>query len=431
MMEYNVVIKEHYYKKEEIEFNVYDMILLVIDIKTEEFRNESPTSDDYIEKKAMLEKLMEDKTVKFIYNNVFVLEEDGEEIINISNGLLARFFNKQLKSHRNYRTDVEQLQNSIIISLVTSFELLIAEIFKDFILNIDHSDFIEKKSITFSNLAKIGDIEEARNFLVDQYIEELLRSSFNDWINEFDKKMKINIDKLQIVKENSDLDYMNETFQRRHLLIHNDGIVNDLYLTKTKPFTTDHVEKGDSLEPTSDYILSRIKLFKKVGIILIYMYSTKRYRRNMDQFFGEFNDLLLELIKEGCSGARYIYNEIYNNTGFNHVSQLMSRINYFLSYRLNNEFELIRNEVEEFYTETLSIEYRMAKKILLGDTEEAFEFFKSFVKGFDDDDEFLNVLDWPLIKLVRQEEVFDKYIREKMESILPEEGEEVEKLTRN
>ncbi|QGS68717.1 hypothetical protein CV093_10240 [Oceanobacillus sp. 143] len=105
-----------------------------------------------------------------------------------------------------------------------------------------------------------------------------------NWIEEIEKRMKIKVTNHEVLKQNDDIDYINETFQRRHLLIHNNGEVNDLYLTKTQHFTVGGLRKGQKLDNSNEYIEEKIKLFKKVGIILVYLYSSKVYKNNMDQF---------------------------------------------------------------------------------------------------------------------------------------------------
>src|SRR5699024_3896575 len=142
-----------------------------------------------------------------------------------------------------------------------------------FLLNVDKSDFLNNKTIQFTKLAAIDSIEEARSFLVDQYIEELLRQSFKSWIEEIENKGKINLKKNNFFKSTNDIELVNETFQRRHLLIHNDGVVNDLYLLNVDSSCLEDVAKGETLIIGTDYIESRISLFRKLGIILIYLFS--------------------------------------------------------------------------------------------------------------------------------------------------------------
>ncbi|QGS68718.1 hypothetical protein CV093_10245 [Oceanobacillus sp. 143] len=120
--------------------------------------------------------------------------------------------------------------------------------------------------------------------------------------------------------------------------------------------------------------------------------------------------MLLSLSKTGCHGARYIYRTIYDDQRFDHSSQLISRVNYYLSHKLNGEFEEVREEVEKFQVNTLSIEYRMAKHILLDEIEEAVDSLISYSNTISDN-EFLHVIDWPLIKVIKDNEKVKSFIK--------------------
>ena len=359
----------------------------------------------------------ENSLIRNIYENIEIEETDNDEAsIIIKNPILNRYFQDELKRNENLSTDITQLNHSILISLVTSFELLVSDIFKDFLTNVDKSNLLEKRSIQFTDLLKIGSVHEAREFLLDQYIEELIRGSFESWVKAIDTTLKINLNQINTIRDNNDIEIMQETFQRRHLLVHNDGVVNDLYLSKIDPRIVKVEKKGEKLSTTPDYIKNRILIFQKVGGILVYRYATTKYRAMKNKYFEKFNDILLSLAVEGCEGSRYIYREIMNDDGFDHEAQLYSSINYYLSYKFNDEFELVRSEVEDFRVETLSEEYKMAKNILLDNVDQAIENFKNYTYKVSDDD-FLHIIDWPLIKLIRDHEEIQSLLLERIEGL--------------
>lgn len=425
MLKFNDDIIKQQIEEKSNHLDMAELIDVIIELKIVELHGESETDhqkEKYDLMNAVRAQLGRKNLVDFIYNNLDVYEDEEKEIIiETKSLLLKKMLNDALESQKALSTDINQLNNSIVISLVSSLELLIGDLLKEFLLNVDKSDFLTSKTIQFSKLAAIGSIEEARSFLVDQYIEELLRQSFNSWINEIENKGKINLKKKNFFKNSNDIELVNETFQRRHLLIHNDGIVNDLYLLNVDSSCLEDIEKGKTLIVETDYIESRISLFRKLGIILIFLFSEKIHRKDKNEFFIHFNTKLLHLAVKKCEGARNIFKEISNDMNYDHSSRLVSKINYFLSFKLSNEFEVVKEEVEEFDTSTLSIEYRMAKHILLDNIEEAFYYFKEHVHNIDDN-EFFHIIEWPLIRLVKNELIFKEFIKDRIDNILETEG---------
>jgi hypothetical protein len=430
MVAYSDLIENEYNLKKDKSLG--ELVDLIINVKSilairednPEARIEHMESDEKLIQ--TLDELKTDKDlVRYMYNNLLV--ENTEDGLSITSD--SSFVRKVIDSHINESfkldSDITQLLNSIIISLVTGMELLIAELFKDFIQNVDKSDFIKTKSLSYSELIKIGTIEEARVFLIDEYIEGLLKQSFKHWIDEIEKKMSIKVKSIPILF--NDLEKIFEVIQRRHLLIHNNGEINSLYLAKIHPDLVNGFEIGDTAEIDKEYIDQSITIFRRFGIVLTFIYAEKKHRKEKNELFSDYNNLLLTISNrnKNCLGARYVYKEVSSDSTYDHESMLISKINYFLNYRHAGDFDKIKSEVENFNVSTLSVEYKMARNILLQNYVEALENFKSFCMTLDEN-MFINVIDWPLIKLARESSEFSDHIKERLDLMIKnEEGVEV------
>lgn len=432
MINYSELIEDERKSNDEENRSIDDLLELVINKKImdnmieEESSTRRESEAEYEDiTKSFSEMLERNKLLRFINNNIEIVKNDRDEIRFYSeNGFVNKVFMDHMGRTEDIDSDINQLLNSIIISLVISIELLIAELFKDFFKNIDKSNYINAKTLSFSDLSKIGSIEEAKVYLIDEYIEKLLNQSFIQWIDELEKILKINVRKNELL--NNEIEHVFETIQRRHLLVHNDGIVNSFYLNKVHSDLTGGLSKDDRLENNKAYIITSIERIRKFGVVLLYEYGLKIYRHDRDEFFGKYISLILDLSIRGCLGSRSVFRRAYTENLFNHKNKLMSQVNYYLSFHLNNEFEEIRAEVEEFSVDTLSAEFKMAKHILLGDFHTALGYFKTFCSTLDDD-EFIFVIDWPILKLTKNDTEFNTYINDKIESIINhEEDAEVE-----
>lgn len=371
------------------------------------------------ELKKVDEKLSELSTnplFKLLDKKVHIEEEKDNYLYIINSVILSNAYKDYNDNQLNERYDISQYQNSLVVSLVIGLEILIADIFKDYIYSLDISNqVIKDKPLTFDDLKNFETVDDAKTFLLDQYIENLLRNSFDNWLDEIDSKMKINIKKMSELKV--EINLINETLQRRHLIIHNDGIVNDLYIKKVDSKLTSHLVKGEELELDTSYISSRIDVIRKFGLILIYLYGQKKHKSDLNVFFESYNNLLLNILHKDCEGVRYVFRS-FSELDIEYSSKLISKINYFLSYKLSGSNEA-DDEIHSFETNALSIEYQMAKKILLKD-ENVDKITIDFLKG-EEDDVFVSISEWPLIQLVKENTKIKRYISRRMKRIIDKE----------
>lgn len=322
----------------------------------------------------------------------------------ISSTIISKAYQvyKNGKNEINY--DFFQFKNSLIISLVIGVELLIADIFKDYVYNLDvKNSTLNDRTLTFYDLKNIESIDDAKEFLADQYIEKLLKGSFDSWIQELNKKLNIYFDTPEL-KE--DVLLVTETFQRRHLIIHNDGIVNNWYINNVDSALRKDLVKGAKLELDDDYILSRIAIIRKFGLMLIYKYGLKKFKKKENELFLQYHGLLVEIIDTGCLGVRKIFSEFSEMKELDHSNQLMSKVNYFLTFKFQDDESVIK-EIENFDTSVLSLEYKMARNILL-DNENAINDAITFLESIKDE-EFIDVFKWPLFRLIKTNPEIDEY----------------------
>ena len=137
-----------------------------------------------------------------------------------------------------------------------------------------------------NDLISLGSIENAVEHLIEAEISSFLYKSIDDW--------------QQFFKDTIDLDLKNvsvewgeivEIYQRRHIFVHNRGIVSKQYLAKVDKKYKDSIPIGDSLKVDMEYLKLSNDLLLFQGIIII-------------------NALWANLVKKDiskrCLGAMYI-----------------------------------------------------------------------------------------------------------------------------
>lgn len=387
---------------------------LKAEIKTAE---RDSNSEEIIRLKNLLDEIKDSDIYPMVDKHTHVeLVDDGRVALNITSTLLRNAYltYSDNKVEENY--DLTQYNNSLVVSLVIGLEILISNLFKDYINNYDVTNqIIKEKTLTFTDLKNFESVDDARVFLQDQFIDNLLRSSFDGWLNELEGKLKINLRKEKFISD--DINLIIETLQRRHLIIHNDGIVNDFYIKKVSPELREDVQKGEELNLDKNYIESRIKVIRKFGLVLIYHYVEKIYKNNLYDFFQVFNNILLSLVSKDCDGVKYFYKK-FSESNMEHGAKLVCTINYFLAHKLVGD-NTINSEIEKFEINALSIEYRMAKSILL-EKDDANDLAIQFLKPLNDN-VFMNALEWPLMRLLNYNSSSKRYIKRRINTIIKKE----------
>lgn len=115
-----------------------------------------------------------------------------------------------------------------------SLVYLIAE-FESFLQNVVRASFEKrpqvlatcKKSITFEELMKVEDIEEARHQILEKEVSEMANQDIEEIDNYFKERFNLNL------SDSADWEAFKERFYRRNIIIHNNGIPNRTYRLKT------------------------------------------------------------------------------------------------------------------------------------------------------------------------------------------------------
>lgn len=402
------------------EFNEMSVGEFLHNLVAHKYKHLEAIKNDDQEQKEKLEEIDEEFAksdfAQIILDKIEVLEDENKYMIHISSPILRKAYQDYTDSALDEKYNSSQFKNSLVVSLVIGLEVLISDVFKDFIHHIDVSNqIIKDKPLNFHELKSFDTIEDAKIFLLDQYIENLLRNSFDGWLKELSEKLKIDLKNAPELT--MEIDLINETFQRRHIIVHNDGIVNDLYLKKVNSKLTKDISKGEYLDINDDYFASRIRTIRKFGLILLFKYGYIKHKREHEELFKNYHNLLLSLIEKDCDGARYVFKN-FCDLNLDHEYKLMSQVNYFLSYKLIGSDE-IDDEIEKFNTSALSIDFKMAKSLLLGQEDQenlVLEFYKTL-----DDDAFFHAHSWPLMKLVKKSSKIQRYTKRRLDNIIKKE----------
>lgn len=231
-------------------------------------------------KEELPEKANEKKVVEVEF-------EDVKKLIQITK------FLRSAKKHTPKQSRL--LRQGALISLISYFESLEADLLNFYYLSYPAALPSEGKLLSLADLREIGSIDEAEKTLIMKEIDTFLHESLEGQVEYFIKRFKVDL--------KCSIPYMNllvEVILRRNLVVHNNGVVNKIYLKRVgKEFVKQNdIKEGDQLDINEEYLSLAIDTVCVFGTML-FQQSWRKWNEKdaetADQVLREYTyDLLQE-----------------------------------------------------------------------------------------------------------------------------------------
>ncbi|MBS1776443.1 MAG: hypothetical protein JSS64_09215 [Bacteroidetes bacterium] len=204
-----------------------------------------------------------ENSMKEVFGDDFENEEKGEKKeFKISEDDLNKFLYKMQLAPRIPAKNYGTLTKGAFIMLNNYFEFLFSDLLAyNFRKNTSSIDG-KKISISLEDLKKYLSIEEAYDDLIYKEVEALLLElNFEELKAYFSAKLNISLE-VDLIN----WDFINEIRERRHIIIHNNSIVNNKYISRSKnPFK---YKLNDEVEISHEYFLNALNEIKLAGVLL-------------------------------------------------------------------------------------------------------------------------------------------------------------------
>lgn len=332
-------------------------------------------------------------------------EENGSGIsLQIKDSQVAKDFAKTTDHLELSAKQIPMILTSSLINLAVYFELLTTKLIQERLIAHPEAMNIKQKSLTLFQIEEIGSLEEAKNFLIEQEVVDLMHNGFKIWMEYFEKKMKVDLRSIK-----NDFEQVNEVFCRRHLFIHNGGVVNNIYLTRVSREFHNGIKQGDSLEVSRDYFLKSVNLFKTFGIILG-LETWKKHDKVSEDRVEFLLEYIYELLLEGrWEIASIICNFLLNDNQVPSKDKWIAQINYWLTQKRLGKYEDIKQDIDKADLSALNDVFQVCKYALLEKHDEICYLLQNVYPNSID----LNDLqEWPILEEFRQSQQYNDFITE-------------------
>jgi hypothetical protein len=292
------------------------------------------------------------------------------------------------------------LFDSLLTTAVGNFEVLVSAIVREFLRLRPEAIRSDETRYSLADIEDHDTLDDFRAYCAERYAEGLLRGGFDDWMGFFEKRIR----GVSIENISADAVQLREVFQRRHLVVHNGGRVNSLYLTKMKTLAP-LPKAGDRLVVEYDYLQSAIDHLMVAGVLL--QFRTMKALSKDEDASGAADSMISKAVYDLLSQARWnaalnIAQSAHSDCHSEEVRVIL-RVNAWLAKKRIAGVESIRKEVEAWQVQPLAPRFKMARLALLDDTKAAHDLAKRLVEIEELDKEELRT--WPLLEEVRAYEV--------------------------
>lgn len=159
---------------------------------------------------------------------------------------------------------VSIMRNSLLLQLVSAFEVFIAGVATRFFVTQPQALQSQEKEFSLAELQSFADIEDAVDALIARRVANLMRGDLDDWAAWLKTRYKADLPRLA-----HDWPFVCECFQRRHVIVHNGGLVSRQYLSKVPSELADGLVVGSRLRVHDEYLGKAFDELDIVGASII------------------------------------------------------------------------------------------------------------------------------------------------------------------
>jgi hypothetical protein len=337
-------------------------------------------------------------------------------------GDASRRFNSAVKGVSLQLSHRELLFKNCLISLVSSAEWFLSQILREFFESFPDASGVKDKTLTLDDLRELGSIEDAETYLISLRVDEIMWGSLEDWMKFLRNTVKLSMGYLA-----EDERKLVEVFQRRNVMVHNDGTVHHSYLKKVAESLRTGVKQGMQIGVTPDYLRSAIDTVEKC-FVLIGAELWKKLNAKDEKRAGVLNEVTMEaLYAERYEVAAGASRFLMEDRQLPEKWHLYGRLNYWQTMKWWGKFEGVNNEIQDADFTAKDDLIQLARYVLLDQFDGALPLLEATLVGKKLGLKELE--DWPIFKEFRKDERVQAIIateRKKTSSTVQLTSEELE-----
>ncbi|GGF81458.1 hypothetical protein GCM10010924_05810 [Rhizobium wenxiniae] len=311
-----------------------------------------------------------------------------------------------LKSSKIVGREIPQM---LLMGIVSSFEHQMSLLAKIIIDNNPKIILTKDKSVSLLEVLEASSLEDVKSRYIEKEVENIFREGTERQIEWFEQKVGIS----DIRKNHKNIDEFLEVFERRNIYAHNNGIINDIYLSKVskKIIEKNNLEKGNYIFVDSVYFHNSLDFIIEFGVKLITVCWRKIDPSESGISDSLLSSLCFDLILSGeYRLAKYLVSFARDLRGDR--SDIINRIfivNHASVCKLLSEEKEALSILDSVDWSASAVNFQCCVAAIRGDVMEVTSMMKRI--GKNGEISALEYQEWPVFYHVRDDDEFKKTFR--------------------
>lgn len=295
------------------------------------------------------------------------------------------------------------LLKSMLLTLTSQTEWFFSQLLHIHFASGDSPFGAKDNVFSYEDLKRIGSIEDARQMLLEMKVEKILRTSVKDWIVTLKDTMRLSMGYLI-----PHTDAIVEIYQRRNLLVHNGGVVNNIYLANVPAARDLGIKVRDMLDVSDDYLDNAINTIELCFLLI----AAELWKSLKPKDATRATSLMLigfkHLQAERWPIAEGLYLFVSLDKQQSELDRLLSQLNYWQCKKWRGEFETVRKDVESADFTGSDDLLKLGLVVLQGKPDEVKPLLRSLIrqKRFTKE----NFATWPIFRELRKDPGFAAFM---------------------
>lgn len=341
------------------------------------------------------------------------LKKENDEIkgfyfVNKTNTLQAKYIDPkeaEMAYEKIYQYNTI-LTTSTLSNIVIFFEQYLANMYRYLIFR-NPRKYLQNKKI---EVARIFD-RSMKDIIFECVNNEVEKTMFDTMkaLKDLSEEEHLNINRYENI-----LDEFEEIYYRRNLYIHNDGVVNSLYLSNVKEQFRRGIKIKDELETDDVYLKKAINMLYKVIGALFYEIQVQ-FDDRCKEWNDVFNDIAFKLLcRKNYDVAEHYYNMLSRCKKFSFKDKAIARIDYIVALKQQGREKNVAKELKDLDVSIATDEFTIAKMCLEDRHEEV---YNALNKNYPNPYPAEFVRDWPIFIDFRKTEFYARFVEEHAEDM--------------
>lgn len=372
----------------------------------------------------------EDNLIQFFVENIKYYQDGDKTGVKSDDPFIQSLFTKMNKNRKRINTELEQHRGLILMNICSTFEIFISSLMKFELMNVyQNGAYITQNTISYKDIIELGSIEKVKENLVEKLISDYQYEKLEDWLEYvFKICTSLNISKKkrneEVIKIWKKIESISVVFQKRNIFVHNNGIVNQIYLNNVKD---SNLNIGDKVKLKNSEIVDIVDMILEFGADVFVLNMNKNKYFKDESYSTSLTEYLIGNVEQNPYICKKFFVEMLNldmkSIKSGHIDDTLKIftgvdcINTWLSYDLMGskdrfliDFQSQYNIIRDLATEQPSIKFLDAL-IRNESTEKLFEVFEEVMGTYKSKTEKVNALDFPIFYSLRNEEKFIEYAK--------------------